>query len=67
MISIPTPQEILKIRIEESGLSATRFAREVMWRNERTVRRWLNGDNPIPEVVMARLTSPKRSPWPKID
>jgi plasmid maintenance system antidote protein VapI len=65
MISIPTPQEILKIRIKESGLSATRFAREVMWRNERTIRRWLNGDSPIPEVVMARLVNPRIAPWPK--
>jgi hypothetical protein len=43
--------------IEASGLSARRFAVEVLIRDERTVRRWLAGDSPIPEVVLLKLMS----------
>jgi hypothetical protein len=41
--------------IERSGLSARAFARDVLWRDERTVRRWLAGDSPVPAVVADRL------------
>jgi len=47
--------ERLRRVIEASGLSARRFAREVLLRDERTVRRWLAGDSPIPEPVAAKL------------
>lgn len=46
--------ELLRAAIEASGLSARRFAREVLIRDERTVRRWLAGDA-IPEVVVEKL------------
>lgn len=47
--------EKLRAVIEASGLSARRFADEVLLRDERTVRRWLAGDSPIPEPVAVRL------------
>ena len=33
-------------------LSASAFAREVLVREPRTLRRWLAGDSPIPMVVV---------------
>jgi hypothetical protein len=47
--------DLLRRAIEASGLSARRFAREVLIRDERTVRRWLAGDSPMPEPVIAKL------------
>jgi hypothetical protein len=41
--------------IAASGLSARRYAVEVLLRNERTIRRWLAGDSPIPARVVAFL------------
>lgn len=38
----------LRDLIEASGLSASRFARDVVGRDVRTVQRWLAGD-PIPD------------------
>ncbi|HWP38967.1 MAG TPA: hypothetical protein VNL18_15580 [Gemmatimonadales bacterium] len=51
--------EILMLReaIRKSGLSARRFARDVLLRDERTVRRWLAGDSPIPRAVIRFLTA----------
>jgi hypothetical protein len=42
---------LLEQAIKASGLSDRRFAVEVLIRDERTVRRWLAGDSPIPAVV----------------
>ena len=42
----------LRQLVAESGLSARRFAKEVLLRNERTLRRWLSGDAPIPVEVL---------------
>jgi hypothetical protein len=50
-----TDADLLRRAIERSGLSARAFAREVLLRDERTVRRWLAGDSPIPEAVLAFL------------
>lgn len=41
----------LRAAISRSGLSARAYARKVLIRNERTVRRWLAGDAPIPTAV----------------
>jgi hypothetical protein len=46
----------LRVVIEASGLSARRFAVDVMSRDERTVRRWLAGE-PMPPTVRAWLDS----------
>jgi hypothetical protein len=43
--------QVLAEAIEASGLSARRFAVEVLIRDERTVRRWLAGDSPVPKPV----------------
>lgn len=42
----------LRTLIERSGLSASAFARDVLIREPRTIRRWLAGDSPIPTVVV---------------
>lgn len=47
---MPTDADILRQAITASGLSARRFAVIVLWRDERTVRRWLAGDA-MPAVV----------------
>jgi hypothetical protein len=49
------PAELLRKRIEQSGLSARQYAMQILLRDERTVRRWLKGDSPIPEVVLEFL------------
>lgn len=48
-------RDLLRDCIALSGLSNRRFARYVLIRDERTIRRWLAGDSPIPEVVTSFL------------
>jgi hypothetical protein len=50
-----TDRDLLALAIERAGLSARAFARNVLWRDERTVRRWLSGESPVPKVVADRL------------
>lgn len=50
-----SPADLLRSAIERSGFSARAFATDVLLRDERTVRRWLAGDSPIPEPVTAFL------------
>lgn len=45
----------LRAAITASGLSATLYARQVLIRDSRTVRRWLAGDSPIPQSVIQFL------------
>jgi|GEM_PF-4581998 len=47
--------DLLRAAIAASGLSARQFAMSVLLRDERTVRRWLAGDSPIPKIVVDRL------------
>jgi hypothetical protein len=42
---------LLREAIARSGLSARQYAADVLLRDERTVRRWLAGQSPIPEPV----------------
>jgi hypothetical protein len=49
-----TDPELLSAAITASGLSVTAFCRDILVRNSRTVWRWLNGDSPIPLVVLER-------------
>lgn len=46
---------LLRRAITRSGLSARKYAVEVLTRNERTIRRWLAGDSEIPRAVVLRL------------
>lgn len=55
---------LLVVVIKASGLSVRRFAREQLARDERSVRRWLTGELPIPAVVRARLEAWHRTPPP---
>jgi len=56
--------ELIRAAIDASGLSARKYAEMVLVRDERTVRRWLAGDSPIPKIVremlLAELAKPKR-------
>lgn len=55
-----TDRDLLARVIAASGLSAERYARDVLLRNPRTVRRWLAGDSPIPREVRAFLAKRDR-------
>ena len=52
-----TDRELLRAAITASGLSARKFAKTVVvvGVNERTVRRWLAGDSPLPQAVRKKL------------
>ena len=52
-----TDIELLQRVIDASGLSLKNWAQLVAWRDQRTVRRWLDGDNPIPELVRDNLAA----------
>ena len=45
-----TDQELLKLAIEKSGLSVRQFARQIVGREDRTIRRWIKGQ-PIPKAA----------------
>jgi hypothetical protein len=46
---------LLRDMIHGSGMSARAFAEKMLLRDERTVRRWLAGDSPIPAPVVRWL------------
>ena len=55
---------LLRRRIDESGLSRRRFAVDLLIRQERTVRRWVSGESPIPHVVQDWLQGGPET-WPR--
>lgn len=57
--------QLLRARLEESGLSSTQFAKRCLMREPRTVRRWLAGDSPLPNLIVDWLVKPLPSPWPE--
>ena len=46
----------LREAVRASGLSASAYARTILTRDPRTLRRWLAGDSPIPQAVVQFLT-----------
>ena len=62
-----TDQELLKLAIARSGLSVRQFARQIVGREDRTIRRWLAGQ-PIPDAAKgfleAYLKKRERKPKP---
>lgn len=44
--------QLLRDAIKKSGLSASAYATEVLVRDPRTIRRWLEGKFPIPPAVI---------------
>ncbi len=56
--------ELLHRRIRESGLRMDDFARYVLTRDVRSVRRWRKGERPIPQCVMDFLIHPWKVPYP---
>jgi hypothetical protein len=55
---------LLRIRIEESGLSDRQFAVKCLKRDERTIRRYLAGDVEMPKIVRELIRDPFVAPWP---
>lgn len=53
----PTDVTLLRNAIEASGLSARRFATQVLGVDERTTRYWLAGERPIPETTRRLLVA----------
>jgi len=47
---------LLRAAIAASGMGANAYAREVLVRDERTVRAWLAGEKPIPAAVLDKLS-----------
>lgn len=50
--------DLLRTAIKVSGLSARRYAREILLRDEKTIARWLSGESPVPDAVIAFLQRP---------
>ena len=50
-----TAIEALKQAIADSGLSSSAYAREILVRDPRSLRRWLAGHSPIPKAVLEYL------------
>ena len=48
-------QALLAAAIERSGLSVGAWARSVVIRDPRTVRKWLSGEREIPRAVLGWL------------
>jgi hypothetical protein len=46
---------LLRAVIDSSGLPDRQWAMTVAWRDERTIRRWLSTEAPIPRVVLVQL------------
>tara|TARA_R110000787_G_scaffold51228_5_gene121561 strand:+ start:572 stop:808 length:237 start_codon:yes stop_codon:yes gene_type:complete len=55
---------LLRIRIQESGLSDRQFAVKCLRRDERTIRRYLAGDVPMPAIIRELIRDPLVAPWP---
>jgi DNA-binding transcriptional regulator YiaG len=50
-----TDQELIREAIRASGLSSSAFARDVLGRDPRSVRRWKAGSSKLPAMVRALL------------
>ena len=56
------PPALLRAAIAASGLTTSGYARNVLIRDPRTVRRWLAGQAPIPQTVRAFLARTATNP-----
>lgn len=50
-----TDAELIREAVKKSGLSARAFAENITWRDERTVRRWMSGDQELPTNARKQL------------
>ena len=48
-------QQLITSALHKSGLTRKEFAERIIGRDERTVRRWLNGQQPIQPAMTAWL------------
>mgnify|MGYP003661002433 CR=1 FL=1 len=55
---------LLRVRIEESGLSDRQFAIKCLRRDERTIRRYLAGEVEMPAIIRELVRDPLVAPWP---
>jgi hypothetical protein len=46
---------VVRLAVEMSGLSARVFAENICWRDERTIRRWVSGDQAVPMNALRNL------------
>lgn len=54
--------DLLSRAITRSGMSPRSYAINVLVRDQRTVRRWLDGEQPLPKEVRRRLEHDEASP-----
>lgn len=58
--------ELLRRAIEASGMHPRDFAVKVLIRDERTIRRWLNQESPMPKIVAEFLADYlRKAEWRK--
>lgn len=55
---------LLRQAIEASGLSMRKYARTVLIREERTIKRWMSGESPIPQRVREWLIEARETATP---
>lgn len=58
------PIALLRAAIAASGLSSAAYATDVLMRDPRTIRRWLEGKAPMPPAVVEYL---KRTRTPAVN
>ena len=59
-INQPIALRLLREAVAASELTASDYAREILIREPRTLRRWLAGDSPIPDAVRDYLDRAQR-------
>ncbi len=52
---MPDPVDLLRAALARTGLSTEAYARDVLQRSPRVVRRWLAGTQALPPGLVARL------------
>ena len=57
-------RNLLLRHVHKSGMTQREFANNVLLRNERTLRRWLSGESPIPKLMHSWIKKPTLPKWP---
>jgi hypothetical protein len=59
-------RNLLLRHLHDSGMTQREFANTVLFRHERTLRRWLYGERPIPKLLHPWLKKPTLPKWPAV-
>lgn len=51
----PNAAALIRWSIDRSGLTIRKYANTVVLRSERTVERWIDGENTMPRLILQRL------------